>query len=98
MANNPGEKITYGSLAQALILFYGKLYQRDEAAIIEALVSNFAREDHDLNPQLLNEESSTEDIIGFYARTYEQTPSQIVDAIVIDFAKGTTINYKQCLA
>ena len=88
MANNLGETSQYGSLAQAIIVFYAKLYGRNESAIVEALVGHFAREDHDLNPQILEGDQTTEDIIAHYAKTYEQNPSQIVSAIVVDFAKN----------
>ena len=61
--------IQHGSLARAIILFYAKPYQRDDAAIIGALVRHFAGEDHDLNPRFLEDDTSTEDIISHYAKT-----------------------------
>lgn len=84
MAVNP----EYGSLTQAIIGFYAKLFERDEQAIVETLVHHFAREDSDLNPEALQGSDSAEDVIAFYAKSYAQEPSQIVDAIVMDFAKN----------
>ena len=76
MASNLGDTSQYGSLARAIIIFYGKLYQRDEVSIIGVLIRHFAGEDHDLNPQFLAEGTSTEDIISHYAKTYTRPPKE----------------------
>ena len=80
--------LKYGSLTEAIIGFYAKQFGRDEQAIVETLVSHFARQDSDLNPEALASGGSTEELIAFYAKTYEQEPTQIIDAIVADFAKN----------
>ncbi|MBT6491565.1 MAG: hypothetical protein HOK97_17475, partial [Deltaproteobacteria bacterium] len=77
-----------GSLTDAIIEFYAKLFGQDKQAIITTLVNHFAGEDGDLNPESLVTGGSAEEIISFYAKTYDQEPSQIIDAIVADFAKN----------